>query len=121
MKGCQFSNYDFRKFLKSIRFIQDGRNDEDKTFIYSEPKYLGTNDNYSNSFTEKDSIDLFDSLEAKKCKWAMSEFDNDFIINQAKERELNVIVIGERHNIKNKRTEILVTNYKKPLSLFDGV
>ena len=121
LKGCQFSNYDFRKFLKSIRFIQDGRNDEDKAFIYADPPYLGTNDNYSNSFTEQDSIDLFDSLESKKCKWAMSEFDNEIILSEAEKRGLNVIVIGERHNIKNKRTEILVTNYKKPLSLFDGV
>lgn len=121
LKGCQFSNYDFRKFLKSIRFIQDGRNDEDKTFIYCDPPYLNTSDNYSNSFTQQDSFDLFDSLESKKCKWAMSEFDNEFVLAEAEKRGLNVIVIGERHNLKNKRTEILVTNYKKPMSLFDGM
>ena len=42
----------------------------------------------------------------------MSEFDNPFIINQAKERGLNIINIGERRNLKNRRTEILITNYK---------
>ena len=36
------------------------------------------------------------------CKYAISEFDNEFILNQAKQRNLNIIIIGERHNIKNK-------------------
>ena len=49
----------------------------------------------------------------------MSEFDNEFILNQAKKRGLNVIVIGERKNLKNRRTEILITNYEKQKSLFD--
>ena len=35
----------------------------------------------------------------------MSEFDNEFIMQQAKERKLN-IYIGERQNLKNRRTEI---------------
>ena len=42
----------------------------------------------------------------------MSEFDHPFILEQAKERNLNVIIIGERGNLKNFRTEILVTNYQ---------
>ncbi len=41
----------------------------------------------------------------------MSEFDNPFIIEQANERGLNINIIGERQNLKNRRTEILVTNY----------
>jgi DNA adenine methylase len=49
----------------------------------------------------------------------MSEFDNEFILNQAKERGLNVIYIGERRNLKKSRTEILITNYEKQKSLFD--
>ena len=49
----------------------------------------------------------------------MSEFDHPFILKQAKERNLNVIEIGERQNLKNRRTEILVTNYKtNQLNLF---
>ena len=49
----------------------------------------------------------------------MSEFDHPFILEQAKQRDLNIIYIGERRNLKNKRTEILVTNYKnKQISLF---
>ena len=109
----KFSNSDFRKFLKSI-----SHRDLDNTFIYNDPPYLGTGDNYSNSFTEQDSIDLFDCLQATGCKFAISEFDNEFILNQAKERDLNVHIIGERKNLKNRRTEILITNYKINPTLF---
>ncbi len=87
--------------------------------IYCKPPYLGTTDNYSNSFTENDSIRLFDCLQNAGCKFAISEFDNEFILNQAKERCLNIVYIGERKNIGNRRTEILITNYEKQKSLFD--
>ena len=112
LKGAQFANYDFRKFIQSIRFIQDGRDDEAKTFIYNDPPYLNTSNNYSHSFTEKDSFDLLEANQKTGCKWAMSEFDHPFILDQAKERGLNVITIGERQNLKNRRIEILVTNYE---------
>lgn len=116
--GVQFGNADYKKFITNIRFQTDGRNDEAKTLIYADPPYLGTVDNYSNSFTEEDSIGLFDTLIESKCMFAMSEFDNEFILNQAKDRGLNIIYIGERTNLKNKRTEILVTNYKEQMTLF---
>jgi len=115
--GTLFTNFDFRKLFKSFQIRADVS--KDKVLIYCDPPYLGTNDNYSNSFSEQDSIDLFDCLQATGCKFAMSEFDNEFILNQAKERCLNVIVIGERKNLKNRRTEILITNYEKQKSLFD--
>ena len=106
-----FNNTDCDKFIRDISFQTDGRNDEEKTLIYCDPPYLGTNDNYSDSFTEEQSETLFNTLEAKGCKFAMSEFDHPFILEQAKQRNLNVIIIGERQNLKNRRTEILVTNY----------
>ena len=116
---CNFTNFDFRKFLDKLGFHKDGRNDEEKTFIYSDPPYLDTSDNYSNSFTHQDSAHLFDCLQNTGCKFAYSEFDHPFILEQAKERNLNVITIGERQNLKNRRTEILVTNYKNnQLDLF---
>jgi len=106
-----FNNTDCNKFIKNISFQRDGRNDEAKTLIYCDPPYLGTNDNYSNSFTEEQSKELFDTLEETGCKFSMSEFDHPFILKQAKQRNLNVIIIGERQNLKNRRTEIFVTNY----------
>ena len=99
-----FTNIDFNDFDFSMI------NGED--FVYCDPPYLGTTDNYSHSFKESDSLDLFDTLQATRCKFAMSEFDNDYVLSQAKERGLNVIYIGERKNIKNVRTEILITNYE---------
>jgi len=109
---CNFTNFDFRKFISKLSFHSDGRNDENKTFIYCDPPYLDTNDNYSNSFTETDSNDLFDCLIATKCKFAMSEFNHPFILDQAENRGLNIIYIGERQNLKNRRIEVLITNYK---------
>jgi DNA adenine methylase len=106
----QFSNTDFRKFLSGISFRCD--EEINNTLIYCDPPYLETSDNYSDSFTEQDSIDLFNCLEETGCKWAMSEFDNPFIIEQAKQRNCHVHIIGARQNLKNRRTEILITNYE---------
>jgi len=112
----QFNNVDFRKFFNQFGFKDDV--ERNNTLIYCDPPYIGTDDNYSDSFTENDSIDLFNCLQETGCKFAMSEFNNEFILNQAKERNLNVITIGERQNLKNRRIEILITNYKTQLKLF---
>lgn len=109
LTDVKFCNWDCNKFIKSQQFLQS---DLDKCFIYLDPPYLGTDDNYSNSFTEEQSESLFNTLEETKCKFAMSEFDHPFILEQAKKRGLNVIGIGERQNLKNRRTEILLTNYE---------
>jgi DNA adenine methylase len=113
-----FNNCDCIKFINDICF-RHGQQDKDRSFVYCDPPYLGTNDNYSNSFTEEQSESLFNTLEETKCKFAMSEFDHPFILEQAKKRGLNVHIIGERQNLKNRRVEILVTNYKKQKELFD--
>lgn len=110
----QFLNTDFKDVFSQIQI-----RDVDDVLIYSDPPYVLTDDNYSDSFTEQDSIDLFDTLQETGCKWAMSEFDNPFILNQAKERDLHVHIIGERQNLKNRRTEILITNYQHQKTLFE--
>ena len=116
----QIMNKDFRDVFRAIRFDDRcGKGETENTFIYVDPPYISTTDTYSNSFTEQDSIDLFNTLQETGCKWAMSEFDNPFILQQAKERNLNVIIIGERQNLKNRRTEILITNYAQQKTLFD--
>ena len=121
IKGVQFSNKDFRELFSSISLDdRQGKGESSKSFIYADPPYLGTNDNYSNSFKENDSEDLFNILIDTGINFAMSEFDHPFILSMAKKHELNVIEIGERQNIKNRRLEILVTNYKNQnRSLFD--
>ena len=90
----------------------------ENSIIYCDPPYLGTNDNYSNSFTKEDVVDLFDCLEATKCKFAVSEFYHEFILEEAERRGLVVNYIGERQNLKNRRSEILITNYQARHTLF---
>ncbi len=105
---AQFYNGDFRKFLNSVCFDSM----EDETLIYCDPPYLETLDNYSDSFTEQDTIDLFEVLEKTRCKYAVSEFNHTLMYDIADNYNLNVIEIGERQNLKNRRIEILVTNYE---------
>lgn len=113
----QFTNLDFRKFFKSISIRESY--DTPNCFIYADPPYLGTSNNYNTpEWTEQDSNDLFDVMTATGYKFAMSEFDHPFILAQAEARKLNVITIGERQNLKNRRTEILITNYKPENTLF---
>jgi DNA adenine methylase len=117
INNVQFANLDFKKFIKSIHYRHD--TDKNTAFIYADPPYLGTTNNYSHSFTEQDSTELFDCLIESGCKFAYSEFNHPFILQQAKQRGLNVITIGERQNLKNRCTEILITNYKtQQLQLF---
>lgn len=106
LHDVQFMNKDFRKFFTSIQIREP-----ESTFIYCDPPYLETANNYVSGFTEQDSFDLFDSLVETGCKFAMSEFNHDFIIEQAKGRGLNIISLGERQNLKNRRVEVLITNY----------
>ena len=48
----------------------------------------------------------------------MSEFDHPFVLEEAKRRNLNIINIGERKNLGNRRLEILITNYQNHPTLF---
>jgi len=114
ISGVQFMNVDFRKFFNNFQI----RETEEQHFIYCDPPYLGTGDNYSHSFTEQDSSDLFNLLIQSKCKFAVSEFDHPFILEQAQKNGLNTLIIGERQNLKNRRTEILITNYEQQPTLF---
>lgn len=110
LKYSQFMCEDFRNVLRKIQF----RGKELNAFIYCDPPYLGTNDNYSQSFKEQDTIDLFEVCVKSNVPFAISEFDNPIVLELAKTHNLEVITIGERQNIKNRRTEILVVNYESP-------
>jgi len=115
MMHVQFACKDYREFLKAYSVKE---NEKGVTFIYCDPPYLHTGNNYAEGFSKQDSKDLFAALQATGCKWAMSEFDSPFILRQAQQLGLNVILIGERTNIKNKRTEILITNYQNKAGMF---
>jgi DNA adenine methylase len=115
MQNAKFTNCDFREVLQKIPFRPVNK---ESAFIYADPPYLGTSNNYSNSFKKSDVIDLFDCLVTSGIKFAYSEFDNPFIIEQANERGLNIEYVCERCTIKNKNIEILITNYKNNDLLF---
>ena len=116
LTDVQFNNRDFRTFFSCYSI------EKQNGFIYCDPPYLGTTDNYSNSFTEQDTIELFEVLIKTGCKFAISEFDNPIVLELAKKHGLEVITIGERQNLKNRRTEILIVNYQSPAlySLFSS-
>jgi len=120
LDNVKMFNTDFKDFLnKKIAFGDSGFScGINETFIYCDPPYLGTDSNYSNDFTEDQTEDLFNTLIETKCKFSISEFNHPFIINEAKKRGLNIIYIGERQNLKNRRTEILITNYENAPTLF---
>jgi DNA adenine methylase len=111
LAGVQFNNSDFRKFLKSWQLRHES--DKDFVFIYNDPPYQKTSDNYSNSFVKQDLIDLIEVNISTGCKFAISEFDNPIVLKLAKHYKLNEIIICERQTLKNRRTEILITNYQK--------
>ncbi len=113
IKNVTFHNTDGVNFIKSISI----RNKKE-TFIYCDPPYINTSNNYSNSFTKEQSISLLDALIEIECKFAISEFNNEFVINEAKERGLNIINIGTRQSIRNRSVEILITNYVSYPKLF---
>ncbi len=115
--NVEFNNQGYDTFLKTISFNDNELKD---VFTYNDPPYLDTTNNYTEGFTEELSFGLFESNESIGSKWAMSEFNHPFIISEAKRRNLNIIEVGEQNNMKNRRTEILVTNYSNSqLSLFE--
>lgn len=111
----KFMNTDFRKVIGKIAWRDE--DEKQKAFVYADPPYLGTNGNYD-SFSEQDTTDLFQTLVDSKMRFAISEFDNEFVIDLAKRHNLNTNIIGERNNLRNRRTEILITNYISQPTLF---
>lgn len=109
MFGTLLMNVDFRKMFKKIAFRSDSA--KQKTFIYCDPPYLNTANNYQSGFKNQDCEDLFNVLINTNCKFALSEFQHPFVIEQAQKHGLNIIEIGERQNLKNRQMEILLTNY----------
>ena len=107
--NVKIMNMDFIKFIKSVHFRE--KSDVNRSFFYADPPYLSTRNNYSNGFSLQDTINLFDILIDTGAKFAVSEFDNPDVIEITKSRNLNIIEIGERKNLKNRRTELLITNY----------
>lgn len=102
---------DFREVLSRVGFCHPDR-EKPKAFIYADPPYLGTDHNYATGFTEQDAADLFRILTESGMRFAVSEFDHPIILHLADVYRLKVTVIGRRQTLKNRQTEILITNYE---------
>lgn len=113
LSNIKFTCSDFRKAFKNIAIRKN-----DEPFIYADPPYINTSNNYSDSFTEQDTKDLFELLVNSKIKFAISEFKCKFVLDLVEKYGLNVVDICERQTLKSRNTEILVMNYSLNNQLF---
>lgn len=119
LQKVKIMSRDFREVIPNISFTK-GLNDKDSCFVYLDPVYLGTEHHYRvPKWKEKDTTDCLDLMLNCGIKCAMSEFDHPFVIAEATNRDLNIIYLKSRVNIKNRRTEILITNYRVDQGSFE--
>lgn len=117
LENAKITNVDFRDVVSKISFSEKLIS-KDQAFIYLDPIYLDTTHFYKvPKWTISDTEDCFKIMKGSGIRTAMSEFDNTIVINLAKKYDMNVIYLKERHNINNRRTEILITNYNSELRL----
>jgi DNA adenine methylase len=111
--NIQFMCCDFRQVLDKIGFYGD-RPNKQQSFIYADPPYFATSNTYNTpKWIEADFDDLLSVCCESECRFAISEFDNPVIKQKAIDRGLNVLHIRERQSLKNRNTEILITNYQR--------
>ena len=111
LKDAKITNQDFRNVIDKISF-SDKLITKNEAFIYLDPVYLDTEHFYKiPKWTKKDTEDCFRLMSTSGIPAALSEFDHPFILELANKYGFNVIFLKDRNNIKNRRTEILITNY----------
>lgn len=81
-------------------------------FLYLDPPYLGTKANYKNI----DHVKLIETLNACKCRWAISGYpsglyDNSLKFKNRYSRQRNSEIKGSNHLTGMPVTEVLWTNY----------
>lgn len=118
LQNATLMNDDFRNVIKKINF-NDKVLPKSKSFIYLDPIYFKTLHNYKvPNWTIKDTEDCFKIMANSGVKAAMSEFDSKEILELATKYNFEVIFLKQRRNIKNRRNEILIVNYRVQLDLF---
>jgi len=119
LQDSKITNVDFREVLKKISF-SDSLTPKKSAFVYLDPVYLDTEHYYKvPKWTVNDTEDCFKIMANSGIKCALSEFDHEAVLDFASDYKMNVINLGERSNIKNRKNEILVTNYlDRQTSLF---
>lgn len=105
-----FLNKSYEKVIPSVgqRIFKN----KDQVFIYADPPYVNTSQKYNTPrWKPEDFSKLVRNLLDTGFKFAISEFDDPFVLETIKKKDLNIKMSLERVNIKNRRTEILITNY----------
>jgi DNA adenine methylase len=109
--NLQFLCVDFRKVLECVN-IMDKYLKHNHPFLYFDPPYYETSNPYGTPFTKQDTKDVFKVACESGYKFGISEFDNPYVLELAKQHDLIVTTIGERRTQKNRNTEIFISNYK---------
>lgn len=111
--NIQFTCKNFDKVLPAIADVAEVRKNG---FVYADPPYLQTGNNYSKNSLDsawkmEDFIRLHEHLESQKVRYAISERNNPVIIEYAESVNLNIIPVANMQTILGTRQEILLTNY----------
>lgn len=116
----KITSQDFREVLGKVSFQKDVTPKKD-CFVYLDPVYLDTDHYYKvPSWTVDDTKDCFEIMANSGINCAMSEFDHEAVLDFCSDYKMNVIPLKDRQNIKNKRTELLITNYDdRQMSMFN--
>jgi len=108
--SIQYLNCDYTDIFRKISFRDDL--EKEKSFVFADPPYVGCADNYDTpKWTIQDHENLQNHLINSGFKFMICEFDNPQVIEIAIKNKLNITYISERRNMKNRRTEIILTNY----------
>ncbi|RRD38795.1 DNA adenine methylase [Leptotrichia sp. OH3620_COT-345] len=105
-----FDNLPYEKFIKNLSL--ENKKNKNKIFIYCDPPYINTINPYNTpKWGEQDLKKLVEFLVGYGERFMISEFNSPEVLKIAEEYKLKIQVIGERRNIGNRRTEIIIKNY----------
>jgi DNA adenine methylase len=117
LSNAKITNTDFRNVISKISFSKKLIT-RDQAFLYLDPIYLDTTHFYKvPTWSIEDTEDCFKMMKNEGIRAAMSEFDHPSVITLANQYGMNITRLRTRQNINNRRTEILITNYKSELKL----
>ena len=112
IKLIHFYTKDVFDFILPISYPHSRPLQKYGQFVYCDPPYIATADNYQNSFTEEQTRKLVEKLIDSELRFAISEFKSEITEQIAKDYKLYYIEIKDRKNFKKRSIEILMTNYK---------
>lgn len=115
LKNTVIRNCEAVDFVGSFQ-MSDDHIPANKRFIYADPPYINTENNYQCGVWKEEQLhDLIVAMVKTEIPFAISEFKGPVIESIAREHNLAVIDIKDRHNMASPRTEVLLVNYDLPV------